>query len=286
MKPAIRIPFAAIAALPTIVVVVFFVTPLLFLFFVSFMTNSPVSLFEVRPTLANYLDIATDPFVGLVIQRTLSVTLTVLTICLLLGYPVALLAAGMAPRGRMVMLLLLVFPLMVSNVVRAYGWVTILSRQGLLNNSLMGLGITDRPLQFLYSFDALTMGLLTILLPYMIVSIANSLTTIDRSYYEAAESLGAGPVRKFLRVTLPLSTPGVASGLMMVTFLTLSAYVTIALLGGARYKLLVSLAFDSASTFRWPRAAAFAFILLAIAMTIAAIIQLVLRPHRVQGRGR
>ncbi|MDE2608487.1 MAG: ABC transporter permease subunit, partial [Burkholderiales bacterium] len=98
--------------------------------------------------------------------------------------------------------------------------------------------------------------------------------------------LGANPWRAFWQVTWPLSSPGVASGMMLVFFLTLSAYVTIALLGGVQYKLLVSAVFDAVSTLQWPQAAALSFILLALALAAGAVIQLLLRPHRVQGRGR
>ena len=117
----------------------------------------------------------------------------------------------------------------------------------------------------------------------MIISVANSLAAIDRSYEEAAQSLGAGPFRTFLHITLPLSTPGVAAGLSLVFFLTLSAYVTITLLGGPRFKLLVSLVYDSVSTLQWPRAAALSFILLALALGFGAVLQAILRPQRVQG---
>src|SRR5690606_1946954 len=115
------------------------------------------------------------------------------------------------------MLMVLMVPLMISNVVRAYGWMAILSRQGLVSTSLVKAGVIERPMQFLYSFEAITLGLLTILLPFMIISLTNSLTTIDKSYVEAAESLGAGPWRTFFKVTLPLSAPGIASGLTLVT---------------------------------------------------------------------
>ncbi len=125
---------------------------------------------------------------------------------------------------------------MISNVVRAYGWLEILGHDGLIKLVLVKLGVIDFPLRIINTFQAVVIGLLTILLPYMIISIANSLTAIDRSLHEAAESLGANPLRTFWHVTWPLSSPGVASGLMLVFFLTLSAYVTIALLGGVRYR--------------------------------------------------
>jgi putative spermidine/putrescine transport system permease protein len=125
-------------------------------------------------------------------------------------------------------------------------------------------------------------GLLTILLPYMIISITNALVAIEPSYAEAAQSLGAGPLRTFLRVTLPLSSPGIASGCLLVFLLTLSAYVTVTVLGGPQTKMLVSLVYDSVVAFQWPRAASLAFVLLAIALAVSALILLVVRP----GRGR
>jgi putative spermidine/putrescine transport system permease protein len=273
----------AVAAPPAALLTVFFVVPLAYLLYISFMTNSQSALYDALPTLHNYLDIASDPFYRLIIQRTLLATLTVLGASLLLGYPVAFYASRLTPRGRVIMLMAMMFPLMVSNVVRAYGWVSLLSRSGVVNVVVGGLVTGYRPAQMLYSFNAVALGLLTIMLPFMIVSITNSLTAIDHRYIEAAESLGASPWRAFLNVTLPLSRPGVTSGLMLVTFLTLSAYVTIALLGGPRFKLLVSLVFDSTATARWPRAAALSFVLLLLALFIAAILQLFLRPRRAKG---
>ncbi len=275
----------AVALPPLVLVLVLFVLPLGYLLFVSFMTPSQTELFTTQATLHNYLSVLTDPFYLLIIRRTLITSGLVLLACLLLGYPVATVIAGLRPRWRLIMLLVMLFPLMVSNVVRAYGWIAILGRQGIINGSLQSLGLIRFPLSLLYSMEAIVLGLLTILLPFMIISITNSLVAIDKSYAEAAQSLGAGPMRTFLHVTWPLSSPGVASGMMLVFFLMLSAYVTIALLGGPRFKLLVSMVYDAVTGFQWPRAAALSFILLAIALVFAALVLVLLKPHRVQGKG-
>lgn len=275
----------AVVLPPLVLVLILFVVPLAYLLFVSFMHSSQSDLYDVRATLENYTGILLDPFYLLIIRRTLIASGLVLVACLLLGYPVAIVIARMTPRWRLVMLLVMLFPLMVSNVVRAYGWIAILGRRGVVNGTMDGLGLIERPLSMLYTLDAVVLGLLTILLPFMIISVTNSLVAIDKSYAEAAESLGAGPFRTFLHVTWPLSSPGVASGMMLVFFLMLSAYVTIALLGGPRFKLLVSMVYDSVVAFQWPRAAALSFILLVIALTFAAVVQAVLKPHKVQGRG-
>ncbi|HZS84103.1 MAG TPA: ABC transporter permease [Stellaceae bacterium] len=270
---------------PLLVFLGFFVGPLLYLFYVSLHASSQSELYGAGFTAANYAAILTDPFYRRILERTLATTLEILGLSLVIGYAAAFTIAGLPPRRRLFCLVLLLFPLMVSNVVRAYGWVALLGRRGVLSTALRDAGIIDRPLTILYTTDAVVIGLLTILLPYMIISIANALASIDRAYGEAAQALGAGPVRRFLHVTLPLSSPGIASGMLLVFLLTLSAYVTVTLLGGPQSKMLVSLVYDGVVAFDWPRAAALAFTLLAAALLAAAIILAALRPRRVAGRG-
>jgi putative spermidine/putrescine transport system permease protein len=272
----------ALVAPPLVVSVALFLGPLAYLFFISVHETSESELYGGWG-LSSYVAIATDPFYLVIIRRTLATALAVLAFSLVLGYPVALWIARLSARARSLALLALLFPLMVSNVVRAYGWVAILGRRGVINTGLGALDLIDAPLGLLYSPEAVVLGLLTILLPYMVISIANVLATLDPRYAEAAQALGAGPLRTFLHVTLPLSAPGVASGLLLVFLLTLSAYVTIAVLGGPQSKLLVSLVYDSVVSFHWPQAAALAFTLLVIALTVAGAILAVVRPGRVQG---
>ena len=254
---------------PTLFFLAFFVGPLGYLFSVSLHDVSQTELYGSRVTLDNYWRVASDPFYLGIVKRTLVAGLAVSGLTLLLGYPVALSMVRMTPRQRSLYMMLLLFPLMVSNVIRAYGWIAILGRRGVVNNLLRDAGAIQVPLPLLYSVESVVVGLLT----------------IDRSLAEAAQSLGAGPIRTFLHVTLPLSTPGMASGLLLVFLLTLSAYVTVALLGGPQSKLLVSLVYDAVMTFVWPRAAALAFILLGISLAVTSLMLWGVRPQRVQGRG-
>jgi len=275
----------ALLAPPLVLFLLFFVAPLLSLFWASLHTASDNELYGPALTTAHYATILTDPFYHTIILRTLGTGAVILLLCLVLGYATAYVLAPLPPRRRLLLLALLVLPLMVSNVVRAYGWIAILGRQGLVNSLLRNTGVIERPLVLLNSFEAVSFGLMTILLPYMVISVANTLTAIDAQYKEAAQSLRASPVRTFVHVTWPLSSPGVASGMLLVFLLTLSAYVTITLLGGPRMKLLVSLVFDQVGAFRWPLAAALAFVLLAVALAAGGLILAVLRPQRVQGKG-
>jgi len=271
---------------PLALLLVFFVVPVLYLFWVSFHPGSTSELYGATLTFRNYADVIGDRFYLTIVARTLGIAAVILGLCLLIGYPVAYFVALLPPRRRMVAILLLLFPLMVSNVVRAYGWVALLERRGVVNTTLHDLRLIDAPLDLLYTPSAVVVALMTILLPYMVISIANTLAALDRRYLEAAQALGANPLRTFLHVTLPLSTPGIASGTLLVFLLTLSAYVTITLLGGPRSKLLVSLIYDNVTAFQWPRAAALAFVLLALALVFTALIVALLRPGRVQGMGR
>jgi len=275
----------ALLAPPLVLFLLFFVAPLLSLFWASLHTASDNELYGPTLTTAHYATIVTDPFYHTIILRTLGTGAVILLLCLVLGYATAYVLAPLPPRRRLLLLALLVLPLMVSNVVRAYGWIAILGRQGLVNSLLRNTGVIERPLVLLNSFEAVSFGLMTILLPYMVISVANTLTAIDAQYKEAAQSLRASPVRTFIHVTWPLSSPGVASGMLLVFLLTLSAYVTITLLGGPRMKLLVSLVFDQVGAFRWPLAAALAFVLLGLALAAGGLILAILRPQRVQGKG-
>ena len=275
----------ALIAPPLAMFLVFFVLPLAALLWVSLHGTSQTDLYGSDLTLANYAKIATDPFYRTIVLRTLGIAAVILLASLVLGYATAYLLAPLPPRRRMMLLLLLIVPLMVSNVIRAYGWTAVLGRQGLVNALLHGAGLIDRPLLMLNDFGAVAFGLMTILLPYMVISITNALTSIDAQYREAAQSLKANPIRTFIHVIWPLSSPGVVSGLLLVFLLTLSAYVTITLLGGPRMKLLVSLVFDEVTSFRWPLAAALSFALLGLALVVSGLIFALFRPGRVQGRG-
>ncbi|MGE0753292.1 MAG: ABC transporter permease [Variibacter sp.] len=278
---------AALALLvpPLALFLVFFVAPLASLFWASLHGHSQTQLYASELTLENYAAVLRDPFYHTIILRTLGTGMAIVAFTLVIGYATAYVIAPLPPRQRLILLLLLLVPLMVSNVIRAYGWIAILGRQGLINSILRSSGIIDRPLLLLNSFEAVVVGLMTILLPYMVISIANTLSAIDVQYRDAAQSLRASPLRTFIHVTWPLSSPGVASGLLLVFLLTLSAYVTITVLGGPRTKLLVSLVFDSVASFRWPLAAALSFVLLAIALLFSGLILALLRPQKVQGRG-
>ncbi len=269
---------ALMGAIPAAYLVVFFALPILYLLVASLKTPDPTEFIGGSWTLENYSNILSDEYYLGVIWRTLTSSLGIVAVALLIGYAAAYRMASLTPGKRAFFLLLFLFPLMVSNVVRAYGWMAILGREGVVNTTIKSLGYSGPPLRILFSLEAVVIGLMTILLPYMVISVLNALNTIDKRYREAAASLGASPWRAFIHVTLPLSAPGVLTGTLLVFLLTLSAYITVSLLGGPRFKLLVSLVYDAVQTFQWAKAGALSFILLALALGVAAVLIATLRP--------
>lgn len=155
-------------------------------------------------------------------------------ICLLVGYPVAYFLARTKSKIKNLLLIATVFPFLVSAVERAYGWMVVLGQNGLLNQFLQAVGLIDKPLEIMYTYKAVLIGVVHLLLPYMILSITSVIQSIDENIEYAANSLGASPVQTFLKVTLPLSTPGIVSGCILVFTLSMTSYVTPKLLGGVQ----------------------------------------------------
>jgi len=211
----------------------------------------------------NYLKFFTDSFYLNILITTISISLKTTCIVLILGYPVAYFLARTTSRFKNTMMIMLLFPFLVSAVVRSYGWMVILGTKGLLNQFLLGIGIIDTPLKILYTSNAVIIGLVHLLLPYMILSITGVIQGIDRNLEYAAASLGYHPLKTFFKVLLPLSLPGIISGCTLVFTLSMIAYVTPRLLGGARFRMMSTMVFQEVNVnFNWGLASAISYILL------------------------
>lgn len=212
---------------------------------------------------ANYADLFTDPLFGEALMRTFRVSVVTTAICLLLGVPEAWIIHRMAPAWRGVMLLLVVGPLLVSVVVRTFGWMVLLGTGGVLNQALLALGVPGAPFRMLFTEFAMILGLVHVMVPLMVLAVWASLSRLDPALVRAAENLGAGPVTVFRRVVLPNVMPGVLGGALMVFCLTASAFATPAILGGRRLKVVTTMAYNEfLNTLNWPLGAAIATLLL------------------------
>jgi putative spermidine/putrescine transport system permease protein len=229
----------------------------------SFNTWSAAGGMAPAWTLANYVAFASDPFHYKAFLTTLRIGLIVTVTALLLGYPVAYLLA--VSRRKHLLLFLIVLPLMMDVLVRAYGWIVLLSRSGLVNRVFVATGMFARPMQFLGTETAVVLELLHEVLPFMILPIAGVLQRIDPALREAAVGLGAAPFTAFLRVTLPLSLPGLLAGTLLTFSLAMSAFVAPLVLGGGRVPMMsILIQQQMTMLLNWPAGAAQAVVLVAL----------------------
>src|SRR5712671_6850945 len=232
---------------------------------------SPTKVFLPDLTFDNYLKIFDLYYVRL-FGRTLRLGLITTAVCVVLGYPLSYWLARARPRWQAVGLFLLIMPLMVSAVIRIFGWIVILGRKGLVNQALVALGL--EPVKLLYSETAVVIGLVNIFVPFMVLPIMASIERISPSLEEAAQNLGADWYRMFRRVILPLSLPGLISGCLLVYSLSISAFVTPALMGSPRERMAGQQIYDEVLvSFNWPSASSLALtlVLLTLALLFAAL---------------
>jgi len=227
-----------------------------------------------------------DPFYLRVVWTTLRVSGLSTLITAVLGYLAAYLMVRFLRRDwqRRLFYLILVGPLFTSAVVRSFGWMVILGRQGLVNRALERLGLIDEPLRLLYSETGIIIGLTYILLSYMALTVAGVLQNIDPALDQAAMDLGAPPWDTFWRVTFPLSLPGVLAGSIMTFGLAVTAYVTPSVLSGGKVKVLAMLIYDQVMvTFNWPLGAALSVLLLLASLAGILVYSRALKPTWSEG---
>jgi ABC-type spermidine/putrescine transport system permease subunit I len=220
-------------------------------------------------TLSHYVSLTGDTVFLKVFANTLYTSLIVTVGTLVLGYPVAL-SLVRAPRYAPVLLMLILLPFWTSVLVRSYAWMVLMGRHGFFNEALLAAGMIDRPLRILNTPLATQIAMIHILLPYMVLLIANALRQIDPSLARAASGLGATPWATFRQITLPLSLPGVAAGVLVVFVLALGFYITPAMVGGTREITLSMLIAQQVEQLNWAYAATLSAVLLATALAIIA----------------
>ncbi len=261
-----------------VVLLAIFAAPLLFLVPTSLHPYVPGRGIGAEWTLANYADILGDSFYLAIIGRTLALGLIVVLTTLLIGYPLAYYLARTRTWARPWLIILVVFPLLLNLVVRSFGWIVLLANRGLINDWLRAAEIIDKPIKLMFGFSGLLIGLSHIFLPFMVLVLIGAIQNIPRDTEDAARTLGASSHEVFLKVTLPLSLPGILSGAILVFVLTISALVTPRLLGGPTYKVMSTLIFDEfLQVLNWPRGAAMAFILTAIVLALVWLSALLAR---------
>jgi putative spermidine/putrescine transport system permease protein len=248
-------------AIPALALVTLFIAaPYLTIVVMSVRSPSNVQIYGPGFTLQNYLRIVGDGlYLGLLTDTLLYAAITA-AVCLALGYPTALHLARTKSRLRGLLYAAVLSPLLTGVVIRCFGWIVLLATQGLVNDGLRLLDLG--PVLFLYRPIGVIVALVHVFLPFMILPIMNAIEAIDPRLEEAARTLGASPATVFRRVVLPLSMPGVQSGVILVFVLAASAYVIPMLIGGGRVQTMATVIVQQLlGGFLWPFGAALALVL-------------------------
>lgn len=253
-----------------LVLVVFFLMPLADMFLRSFEHFVPFGDTPPGATLDNYAKFIGDSFYRLTLGKTLLLGASVALVSLVIGFPMAYAIVRSSPGMRAFLTVIVLVPLMTSVIIRSYGWMILLGESGPLASLLAVFGI-PRP-RLMYTFTGTVIALVQVMMPFMVLTLAAAIQQISPTLEDASRNLGAGRLRMFLDVILPLSLPGVAAGTVLVFSLSISAFATPVLVGGASVKVVATVVYEQALTvINWPFASATSFLLMAITLCLALL---------------
>ena len=236
-------------------------------------------------TLENYVRALTTDVYRDVLLKSLRYGVVVTIICILIGYPVAYFLARVNERSRGLLFIALIIPFWTSIVIRTFAWKILLGSNGFVNYTLRDFGLIDLPIKFLYSEQAVIIGLTHVFLPFMILPLYAVLEKIDPVLEEAAMDLGANRLRTFLRVTLPLSLPGISTGCLLVFLLTIGSFLTPDILGGPGELMISNIIRDEYYvTFNWPFGGTLAALFLVLTLGLIILYNKMFKFDRMQER--
>jgi putative spermidine/putrescine transport system permease protein len=250
---------------------VFFITPLLLLIFVSLHTDPEMKRFGFD----QFHKFLSDPYSLKVLGQTLVIGAETTALCLLLGFPLAWLYVRSPGWLRGVLILIILLPLLTSVVVRTFAWIVILGRLGIVNSALMTLGLIDTPLRLLYSEGGLVVALAQVHMPLMVLPLITALSRVDPNLADASAALGAGAWRTFLRITVPLTLAGIIAGCLLTYCMSLTAFITQTLVGGGQMLLMPGYIYQQVAAAQdWPFAAAISVIFLVAVLAAVTVFNL------------
>jgi putative spermidine/putrescine transport system permease protein len=230
------------------------------------------SVTEPEPGLQNYAALFGDGTYARVFFNTFLVASVVTAVTVVVAFPVAWMLAIMPPILGSIVFGVIILSMWTNLLTRTYAWMVLLQRTGVINRTLIGLGVIDEPLPLINNLTGVTIGMVYIMLPFMILPLVGTLRAIDPMTLRAAALCGASPIAAFRRILLPLSLPGIAAGGLMVFVMSLGYFVTPALLGGTSNMMLAEMIAQMIqSLLNWGLGSAAAFILLAVTMALYAL---------------
>jgi putative spermidine/putrescine transport system permease protein len=267
MTAGSRLPLLVVPA--ALFLLAIYLWPVLGLFRTAFNEVGPTGAMIETWSPKTTTEVLTDSFTIELTLNSLWLALTATLIGLCLAYPVSLFLFRTQSRFRGLLAVIAIMPMLVSGVVRVFGWLAILGDRGLVNTLAQSLGLITTPMRLIFNWTGVTIGLAESIMPYMILALLAGFGRLDRTLEEAARSLGATPFRTFLRVTFPLSLPALALAAGLGFVLSMSAYITPKLLGGGRVFVLATEIFEQATTnTNWPVAAVLAIYTLVLLLVL------------------
>lgn len=253
---------AAFLAPMYIFTVVFLLGPLIYMLILSFMTRAEVWGVVNVFTWKNYTKIFEPIYLNTFLQ-SLKLAFSTTALVALIGYPFGYFMAKLSPKGRGLMMMLVMIPFWTSSLIRLYGWIIILRANGILDKTLMFLNITDSSLKILYTYPAVLVGMVYALLPFMILSVYSSVEKMDWTLVEAARDLGASKAYAFFTITLKLTLPGLLTGVILTFIPSMGLFFIADILGGNKIVLIGNVIQEQLMKVHdWPFAAALSVVLL------------------------
>lgn len=275
---------AALLSPSLLLVVLLLAAPLLLLGRYSLNQFIPGQFMVEGLTLENFLKFVQDDYYRNVLWRTVGISLASTAICLLLGLaPAYYIARLESVRMKAFLIICVLLPLLMGNAVRVAGWMVLLGDRGIVNASLQFFGLSDAPVQLLYTGKAVLIGIVSVNLPFMIITLQSVIEGIARPLEEAGLNLGASPMQVFLRILLPLMMPGVAAGTILCFILSMNAYATPLLIGGPSFQMMAPAVYEQITKANnWPFGAALAFVLMLSTLVLTVLSSWVLARYTPQ----
>jgi len=265
-----KINFAAVWTLSpvTIWLLLFLFIPLLLVLVVSFLSRGTYGGIEYTFTLENYARFF-EPLYIRIIAVSVVMAIATTVICIIFGYPFAYIIAKSSVRHRTLLLLLVIVPFWTNSLIRTYAWIVLLRTEGVINAIFLKIGLITEPLTMLYNSGATLVGFVYTLFPFAVLPLYASIEKLDKTYLEVSSDLGAKPWQTFLKVTLPLTFPGVVAASILVFIPTLGLFFISDLMGGAKTIIIGNLIKNQFLTARdWPFGSAASIILMAITLLL------------------
>ena len=247
--------------------------PFIYVFAMSFMNKGAYGGVVIGFTLNNFKQVF-DPLYLKVFGESLLISALTTILCIIISYPFTYFIAQKTTIKKTVFMAMVIVPFLVSSLIRLFGWINLLRKDGIFNSFLLKIGLIHEPLQLVYNTTGVMIGLVYMLLPFMILPLYSSIEKLDKSLLEACSDLGAKPSTAFLRVTLPLTMPGIFAGSILVFIPSLGYFFVTDLLGGNKIQVIGNIIRNQFITARnWPLGAAISIFLIIITLGLVGLYQ-------------